>query len=482
MENDKEIEQKKIIKEQIGIVSFLITCAVFLLRGMWYFYYCGYFKALNIDKSYLSIDNDTSLYSVLGLIGIALFLCVLNYWTYNLCIYKKRLLMMATVLIEALAMLGIICVVSNISVEDIIECFQITSWKGLGYVSATCFLCIFLINIYGFVFYIVFRNVSKEQDNSASTTFDSVIEILNVKNEKNIKRILIFIVFAIVVTVCVGICVFLTGMVDANEKTDFRIVEEVYSEKDSDIEEKYLFEDKNQTIKQYYVVLHETEDKYVVASLAFENGVIIKDFNRQKVISKENIITYYCSDIENSFWITEEMQNTDENVNTDKINQESEEDGSMVEAFGGALIGAIFTGICTFLIEKHNRKNEEKMEESHAASLLLYDLKSIEYYLTQERSSVNLRYTVNWQGIVASCSFLKDEQIQYIYKIYDETYNYNYYYSLKEQKGISFSKEDVPQYLKLKEILFDNSKGYIDEKNHSSMYEEIQNELKKHIL
>ena len=113
--------------------------------------------------------------------------------------------------------------------------------------------------------------------------------------------------------------------------------------------------------------------------------------------------------------------------------------------------------------------------------MLLYDLRSIEYYVVHERSSVNLRYTSDWQGLVASCSFLKDQHIEYIYKIYDEAYNYNYYYKLKEQKG-TVDKEDVPQYKKLQEIFWEKKEENIPEEKCTSMYEEIQNQLKKHIL
>ena len=101
--------------------------------------------------------------------------------------------------------------------------------------------------------------------------------------------------------------------------------------------------------------------------------------------------------------------------------------------------------------------------------------------MAHERSSVNLRYTVDWQGIVASCSFLKDQHIQCIYKIYDEVYNYNYYYKLVERKG-SVTKKNIPQYQKIQKILFDNSKGYINKEQYASMYAEIQAELKNHIL
>ena len=151
-------------------------------------------------------------------------------------------------------------------------------------------------------------------------------------------------------------------------------------------------------------------------------------------------------------------------------------------AFGGAIIGAIFSAICTLGIEKYMYKKEQRERESHAASILLYDLKSIEDYLSKERSSVNMRYSYEWQNMVANCSFLSDNHIKCIYEIYDMAHNYNYHYNLKESHGESVRKEDISHYQKLREILFDKSRGFVNEKEHASEYEELLKELKKHII
>lgn len=473
-------QQKNITKEQIGTYSFLVTSTVFLLRGMWYFYYCGYFQAFNIDKSLLAINNDTSLYSVLGLIGIAIFLCVLNYWIYVLCIYKKWLWLVITVLVETIAMLFLICKMSDIGLEEVLECFRNTGWQGIWYIGRNCLFCVFLINIYGIIFYLVFRHADKKSNISTETTLDEIIKKFRTDDEKKIKTLLIIMIWTIVVSVALGNAVFLAGREDAKDKKDFRIIEEAHLEENHEVEDKYLFKENGQSPKQYYAVLYEMEDKYVVASLALEEGIVVKDLNRQKVISKENILTYYYADLEKDFWDKDKKQDVEIDVKIDKSNQEGKGNNNMIEAFGGAIVGALATGVVTLLIESRKRKKEERTIESHAASMLFYDLKSIEYYMAHESSSVNLRYTDDWQGIVASCSFLKGQHIQCIYKIYDEVYNYNYYYKLEERKG-PVTKKNIPQYKEIQEILFDNSKGYINTEKYASMYEEIQDELKKHI-
>ena len=60
------------------------------------------------------------------------------------------------------------------------------------------------------------------------------------------------------------------------------------------------------------------------------------------------------------------------------------------------------------------QNDNDKKKEAHAASILYYDLKSIEDYLKNERSSVNLRYSADWQSIVANCPFLSHQQVRSI--------------------------------------------------------------------
>lgn len=61
---------EKPIKDYIAIISFLVAGVAFILRGLWYFYYWGYFEAFHMDKCYLSVNSDNSLYSVLLLVDV----------------------------------------------------------------------------------------------------------------------------------------------------------------------------------------------------------------------------------------------------------------------------------------------------------------------------------------------------------------------------------------------------------------------------
>ena len=146
----------------------------------------------------------------------------------------------------------------------------------------------------------------------------------------------------------------------------------------------------------------------------------------------------------------------------------------MKETLIGVLIGAVLA----FLIEIFQNRREDINQKSHAASLLYCDLKSIEDYLKNERSSVNIRYSTEWQNMISKCQFFKDDMIVYLYRIYDEIYNYNYHYKLIEKTENVVVKENIQQYRNLRELFFDSNSN-TERKNVE--YENILMELKHYI-
>lgn len=144
---------------------------------------------------------------------------------------------------------------------------------------------------------------------------------------------------------------------------------------------------------------------------------------------------------------------------------------------GSALIGALVGGIATYLSEIHFRKKDENQKIKHYATILYYDLKSIAKYLETERGLVNIRYSEGWQDIVAECLFLKDDEIQYLYEIYDNVYNFNFDFTQRINNGKLFIKEDIVEYNVLQENIFDTSKGYVGINIKNKKYMDILNKI-----
>ena len=61
-------------------------------------------------------------------------------------------------------------------------------------------------------------------------------------------------------------------------------------------------------------------------------------------------------------------------------------------------------------------KKEQINQEKHAASMLYFDLMSIEDYLKNERGAVNIRYSSDWQNMISNCAFLLPDNIMFLHE------------------------------------------------------------------
>lgn len=80
---------------------------------------------------------------------------------------------------------------------------------------------------------------------------------------------------------------------------------------------------------------------------------------------------------------------------------------------------------------------------------------------------------------MAKCSFLNVDEIELIYKIYDNVNDYDYWYKIKKKEHNR--KEDIKSYNILRDILFDRSKGYCDIEKYSKRYDDLLKSLQKKI-
>lgn len=142
-----------------------------------------------------------------------------------------------------------------------------------------------------------------------------------------------------------------------------------------------------------------------------------------------------------------------------------------------SLVSAVIGGICTLLGGWLVYHIQSGAQTKQAASVLYDDLKSIESYLKTEGSSVNIRYFSEWQSIVAECTFLKPDDVDQLYKIYDLVYDYDYHYRLKEEQG-AVAKDTISQYRELKRIMFYSSDDGLDLEKYNLKYKHLLETLK----
>ena len=79
-----------------------------------------------------------------------------------------------------------------------------------------------------------------------------------------------------------------------------------------------------------------------------------------------------------------------------------------------------------------------------------------------------------WQTIVAECSFLNAQEIEYIYGLYDVAYNYNYSYRNKEKGNLNVKKDNISHYCELERFIFEKP----DDSKYDERYEKLLMVLK----
>ena len=186
------------------------------------------------------------------------------------------------------------------------------------------------------------------------------------------------------------------------------------------------------------------------------------DFNRGDALSVDELIGQICTvyDLEQNNKINGgNMVNIDNNVI------------SVIAALLGAIVGAV----CTYLINTVQQNRVDANRIRFNASILYNDLKSIEKYIKEGNTSVNLRYMEMWQTIVAECSFLNAQEIEYIYGLYDVAYNYNYSYRNKEKGNLNVKKDNISHYCELERFIFEKP----DDSKYDERYEKLLMVLKR---
>ncbi len=99
-----------------------------------------------------------------------------------------------------------------------------------------------------------------------------------------------------------------------------------------------------------------------------------------------------------------------------------------------AALGALIGGCTTYLTEKNFRKKEKQDEKRRCAMLLRADLKSIQKYVEEQKWDIDIRYYSKWQELLLECSDLSNEDIVFVYEIYDCVYDFDRTYQVKQLK------------------------------------------------
>lgn len=449
----------KEISEIIAIISVACAAGAFLLRGYWYLYEWGYYNSIGLSRLYIDVESAGTIYYVLTYMGLAGLMIFSNYLVYFLC--KNRYARIAFVIeaVETVILVFVVLVTSNVTIQEAVE--ELKEYglqKMFEEVLLKLFILVVVINLYGMIYGMYFRY---SKSGTLRETDDDWKKYISFSPQMGLL-FLIIIIFE-------GFITFYIGADAGNDKKDYKIiVENIVLEDGEKVQEKYIFTLGDSKMR-IYPILYEDEERFIISMLCKKEDEIIIESAWQKVIAKEGIETIYCKDI---FSLNKDEQK-EEDKETELVNTETKKGNKMVETLLGVVVGAG----CTYFIEDKKRKKDKINEERHAARLLYYDLSSIEQYLKEEKGLVNLRYFNDWQNVMANCSFLSKENVMYLYRIYDEVYNFNDTFSRKILHEKFFKKEKIDSYEKLKVLIFNEKKVNNVTDEYNSKYKEIRHQL-----
>ena len=445
---------KKKLPKLIGIFTVVITSIAFCIRGFYYLYEWGYYNAIGVNRIYIDVEGLGTIYYVIANLGLAALLIISNYFTYVCWTSKKKLHIGFLLILEYIAFFGVIFASSNINfLEYFRSLFTENGQESFLLLSLKVFLIIFVFNLYG-----IYVGIKKKKEIQDKIPID------------NLKEAIIFFILVIILE---GAITYFIGMSSGHDRKDYKVIlENIEVEREGNIEDKYVFTIENRKVR-LCPILYENNEIYIISYLCRDNQKVFIDNVHQKIISKVDVETLY---FENIFTFNEEQRI--DNVESIELTQKRGVEQRM-DSLVGAIIGAVFGSLGTYFIEFVKRNKEKKALESHAASILYHDLKSIEQYLREEKQFVNLRYSQEWQNMVTDCFSLDDESIMYLYKIYDEVYNYNASFVEKSRSGKKFQKRKLVSYKKLNRLLFDLKKNGNENVAYSIEFDRLMKKLGK---
>lgn len=278
------------LKENVSVYTFLLALSTFILSGFFYFYKLGYFYALEVNVCYLRIEKEVSLYYVIGLICMSVFLVGINFVMYKMIEYKEWKNIFLYYCMQVIIFMFIIWVISGTKISDFETISQIVIFlvQIMG--------CMLFIDLYGIIYGITFHinqkkmYTKKKQSNENEECRENNELNNNDENEEKqnpIIKVIQSAVIAIIATAVIGGYCFIAGSGKGASKDDYKVIVE------------------NET--QYYAVLHETSDEYIVATLLIDGDEVIVDKGRQNVLLKQNTPTRYFSNIQD---VKEEIERT----------------------------------------------------------------------------------------------------------------------------------------------------------------------------
>lgn len=274
------------------IIAIGSAIGYWLIRTLGYTYLSAKFSFYNIDKSYIDL-NDNFWLSLIEMAAISIILLGINYIYFSVATMKPDVSfsglrrVMRKIVLYILEMCGII-LWAVVEVEYSIGEF-INEIRGYPiyikiYFGLMLVLCGFSINLFGWSISRAVLKERKEKKNNNTEKNDSEVKI-------KLSSIIIGGIFWVSMMVS---ALDVYGRIQEGQRKSYKVIVE---KTDTNLEDHTVFKLKEDHSFFVYVIVYENKDSYILCRLKNDSDKISIDKDCQKVIAKDNIITYKVNDV-----------------------------------------------------------------------------------------------------------------------------------------------------------------------------------------
>lgn len=272
-----------------ALVVATTTLGIWIIRAFGYAYQSGKLSVYNIDKSYISLD-DNFLLQIVEFIAVGVLFIVINYFYFYIATkednsrfhLKRKWRKIKLYVTEILIILVFIILKSNYNINSFfkeLQSYSIAMWITL---IILLLVLVLMFNIFGIE--IVHTKYKKSKSDTANPSAESQ----KTNNEfLLIKTIVVFLAVLMADS-------YIWGLLGERQRTNYKIIAEQTEEP---ITNPTVFTFQDNTSSFLYAIVYENQDVYILCQLQKLDNEITIDKNYQRIVPKDNLVTYSVDNI-----------------------------------------------------------------------------------------------------------------------------------------------------------------------------------------
>lgn len=270
----------------------IVTIGIWIIRALGYTYQSAKLSRYHIDKSYISL-NDNFFLQIIEFIAAGFLFMLINYIYFYIAtkedntkfhlIRKCRIIFLFVfemVIISIIIIQQMDCDISNIIKE--FQSYTFLTWIIL---IIMLFLAVCAFNALGISIIHLTRKEKKCNKENANGTKTNPIAS---------NRLYSFVMPILIYLSLLFLISYAFGWILESQRTSFKVIQEQTEE---NLADNTIFRLTDNNSHFLYAVVYENEDVYILCPLYISDSKVSININCQKIISKDNVMTYNVDDI-----------------------------------------------------------------------------------------------------------------------------------------------------------------------------------------